>query len=97
MSEFQHLYDYREETTTRFVCILGKSLRRFDLALMSTNSFFGKKIVIDMQSGRSAILGPDDIAEEGYLEHAFKVTEQEADELREFLGDIVGTINFTDI
>ncbi|TCZ73017.1 DUF3055 domain-containing protein [Paenibacillus albiflavus] len=97
MSNFDFLYDYREETTTRFVCILGKSLRRFDLALMSTNSFFGKKIVIDLQSGRSAIIGPDDLKEEGYLEHVFKVTEEEAAELANFLEDIVGTVNFTDL
>jgi Protein of unknown function (DUF3055) len=97
MSNFDYLYDYREETTTRFVCVLGKSLRRFDLALMSTDSFFGKKIVIDLQSGRSAIIGPDDLKEEGYIEHAFKLKEEEAIELTAFLEEIVGPVTFTDL
>lgn len=96
MADFDYLYDYREETTARFVCLLGKSLRRFDLALISTDQFYGKKIVIDMQSGRSAIIGPDDLKEEGYLEYAFKITEEEAAELHSFLSEVVGTVNFTD-
>jgi len=97
LSQFDYLYDVREETTTRFVCILGKTLRRFDLAIMTTNHFYGKIIVIDLQSGRSAIIGPDDLEEEGYLEYAYQLTEAEADELRTFLRDIVGPVKFSDI
>jgi len=96
LSQFDYLYDVREETNARFICILGKSLRRFDLAIISTNHFYGKKIVIDIQSGRSAIIGPDDLAEEGYLEYIFNLTEEEAEELGTFLGEVVGTVNFTD-
>jgi hypothetical protein len=98
MSELDFLYDHTEETTTRFVCFVGgESMRRFDLAIMSTTRYFGKKIVIDLQSGRSAVIGPDDLAEEGYLEFAYKINEEEAKELEEFLYQIVGTVNFTDI
>jgi hypothetical protein len=97
MSEFDYLYDTTEQTSTRFVCFLGESMRRFDLAIMTTNRYYGKKIVIDLQSGRSAIIGPDDLEEEGYLEYAYKLTEEEAAELRTFLEQIVGTVNFTDI
>jgi len=96
LADFDYLYDEREETTTRFICILGKTLRRFDLALVSTNHFYGKKIVIDLQSGRSAIIGPDDLAEEGYIEFIFKLTAEEAEELTTFLEDVIGTVNFTD-
>jgi hypothetical protein len=96
MSEFDYLYDTTEQTSTRFVCFLGESMRRFDLAIMTTNRYYGKKIVIDLQSGRSAIIGPDDLEEEGYLEFAYKLTEEEAAELRAFLEQIVGTVNFTD-
>jgi hypothetical protein len=97
MSEFDYLYDHTEQTSTRFVCFFGESMRRFDLAIMTTNRYYGKKVIIDLQSGRSGIIGPDDLGEEGYLEFAFKLTEEEAAELRTFLEQIVGTINFTDI
>ncbi|MFD0677828.1 MULTISPECIES: DUF3055 domain-containing protein [unclassified Paenibacillus] len=97
MFDFDYLYDTNEETTTRFVCFVGTSLHRFDLAITNTNRFYGKKLITDLQSGKTAVIGPDDLQEEGYLEHVFKISEEEAGELTEFLSQIVGTINFTDI
>ncbi|MCR8633409.1 DUF3055 domain-containing protein [Paenibacillus radicis (ex Xue et al. 2023)] len=97
MFDFDYLYDTNEETTTRFVCFVGASLHRFDLAITNTNRFYGKKLITDLQSGKTAVIGPDDLQEEGYLEHVFKISEEEAGELTEFLSQIVGTINFTDI
>ena len=43
------------------------------------------------------MIGPDDLAEEGYLEHVFKINEEQAQELGEFLSQIIGSIHFTDI
>jgi hypothetical protein len=97
MYDFDYLYDTHEETTTRFVCFVGETMRRFDLAITNTNRFYGKKLVTDLQSGRTAVIGPDDLEEEGYLEHVYKITEEEAVELANFLSQIVGSINFTDI
>jgi hypothetical protein len=71
-------------------------VKRFDLAITSTNRFYGKKLVTDLQSGRTAIVGQDDLEEEGYLEHVFKLSEEEAADLNQFLGLVVGTVNFTD-
>ncbi|CAG7633032.1 DUF3055 domain-containing protein [Paenibacillus allorhizosphaerae] len=97
MTEFDFLYDGTEETKTRFVCVVGESLRRFDLAITSTNRFYGKMLVTDLQAGRTAVIGPDDLEEEGYLEHVYKLNEEEAAELKAFLSDVVGPISFTDI
>lgn len=82
------LYDETEETRTRFVSFMGES-SRFDLAITSTSRFYGKKLVINIQNGRGAIIGQDDLKEEGYLEYAFNVTEQEAEELKSFLVGII--------
>jgi hypothetical protein len=95
-TELQFLYDLTEETRTRFVCFFGNTCR-FDFAITTTTRFYGKKLVIDLQTGRTAIIGPDDLAEEGYLEHVYKLNEEEAEELRDFLAGIVGTVNFTDL
>lgn len=95
-SEFDFLYDHTEETKTRFVCLVGQSLTRFDLAITSTNRFYGKKLITDIQSGKTAIIGPDDLEIEGYLAHAYNLTEEQAEELTQFLQEVVGPINFSD-
>lgn len=87
-NEFFYLYDETEETHTRFVSFTGAGAR-FDLAIITTNRFYGKKLVINIQNGRSAILGEDDLDEEGYLEYAFQLSEEDANDLRNFLHTIV--------
>ncbi|TQK54250.1 DUF3055 family protein [Brevibacillus sp. AG162] len=79
-----YLYDEAEDTRTRFVSFTGETTR-FDLAITTTNRFYGKAIVINIQNGRSAIIGHDDLEEEGYLEFAFNLNEREAEELKAFL------------
>ncbi|OMF36013.1 cytosolic protein [Paenibacillus sp. FSL H8-0548] len=96
MPEFDFMSDLTEDTSTRFVTFIGPSLKRFDLAITSTSRFYGKKLVTDLQFGKTAIIGPDDLEEEGYLEYAFKITEEEAAELAQFLYFVVGTVHFTD-
>ncbi|UHA72337.1 DUF3055 domain-containing protein [Paenibacillus sp. 481] len=96
INELDFLSDSTEQTSTRFVTVIGNSMHRFDLAVTTTNRFYGKKLVTDLQSGLTAILGQDDLEEEGYLEHFYKLTEEEAEDLRQFLSLVVGEVNFTD-
>ncbi|RAU97601.1 cytosolic protein [Paenibacillus sp. YN15] len=96
-NQLDFLYDITEETSTRFVSFVGPSVKRFDLAIISTARFFGKKLVADLQTGKTAILGPDDLKEEEYLEHIYQLATDEAEELRAFLSEIIGDISFTDI
>ncbi|CAM3543087.1 DUF3055 domain-containing protein [Marinicrinis lubricantis] len=98
MSQFDFLSDSTEQTSTRFVCFIGEeSLHRFDLAITTTDRFYGKKLVTDLQSGRTAILGPDDLEEEGYLQHVYQLKEDEANELYQFLLLVVGPVHFSDL
>lgn len=96
LPDYDFMSDMTEETSTRFTTFITPGLKRFDLAVTTTNRFYGKKLVTDLQSGKTAIIGPDDLEEEGYLEFTFKLTEEEAAELSQFLYLIVGTVNFTD-
>ncbi len=82
------LYDDIEKTRTRFVSFIGEA-NRFDLAIISTDRFYGKVIVLDLQSHRYAIIGQDDLDEPGYLEHIYQLSEEDADELRNFLYTVV--------
>lgn len=88
MSERFFLYDDTEETKTRFISFVGEN-QRFDLALTTTDRHYGKQLVLDMQGNRFAIIGPDDLEEEGYLEYAFQLTEEDAAELRSFLYEVI--------
>lgn len=89
MTERFFLYDDAEETNTRFVSFMGEA-QRFDLAITTTSRHYGKKLVLDMQSNRFAILGSDDLETEGYLESVFQINdEEEGQELRDFLLEII--------
>ncbi|WP_155589963.1 DUF3055 domain-containing protein [Lysinibacillus cavernae] len=82
------LYDDVEDTKTRFVSFAGNKLR-YDLAILQSGRFFGKVLVMDIQFGRFAIIGPDDVEEPGYLEHVYNRTEEETIELREYLRELL--------
>ncbi len=88
MTERFFLYDDTEETKTRFISFLGKN-QRFDLALVQTDRHYGKMMVLDLQGSRFSIIGKDDLDEEGYLEYAFQLNEEDAEELRSFLSEII--------
>jgi hypothetical protein len=82
--DFMFLYDETENTKTRFVSFAGEEAR-YDLAIITTDRFYGKALVLDLQSNRFAIIGTDDLDEPGYLEHVYQLTESAAAELRQFL------------
>lgn len=94
LSDYDFMSDTTEQTTTRFVTFITPELNRFDLAIMTTERFYGKKLITNLQSGITAIIGPDDLAEKGYLERAYKLNEEEAAELGQFLYLVVGAVNF---
>lgn len=88
MTERFYLYDDTEETKTRYVSFMGEN-QRFDLAIMQTARYYGKSIVLDIQGSRFAIIGQDDLDEEGYLEYAYNLSEEDAAELRSFLRQLI--------
>jgi len=88
MTERLFLYDDTEETKTRFISFLGEN-QRFDLAIIRTDRHYGKYLVLNMQGNRFAIIGPDDLKEEGYLEYAFQLSEEDAAELHSVLSEII--------
>ena len=96
LPDYDFMSDSSEETTTRFITFITPGMKRFDLAITTTSRFDGKKLVTDLQSGKTAILGPDDLDEEGYLAYTYKISEEEAEELKQFLYFVIGTVHFTD-
>ena len=96
LKNFDFLSDTTEQTMTRFVTFISPGLHRFDLAIISTDRFYGKKMVIDLQSGRCGTLSHEDLEEEGVLENIFRITEEQASELAQFLMLVLGSAYYTD-
>lgn len=82
------LYDDVEDTKTRFVSFAGKT-QRYDLAILQSTRFYGKVLVLDIQFGRFAIIGADDVEEPGYLEQVYNRGEIETEDLRDYLRELL--------
>ncbi|UOF89124.1 DUF3055 domain-containing protein [Fodinisporobacter ferrooxydans] len=79
------MYDETEPTSTRYVGFVG-SYGRFDLAILQTNHFYGKKLVICLQTNRCAILDQSEAEHAPYIQEVFQLrSEEEAEELSNFL------------
>ena len=69
-----YLYDDEEQSQVQFV--------GFD-------RHYGKTLVLNMQTNKFGIIGTDDIEEEGYIAHILGVTEEEGDEIIEYLNEVI--------
>jgi Protein of unknown function (DUF3055) len=79
------LYDNTEQTSTRFIGFFGV-YGRYDVAVITTGQFYGKKLVCNVQTGRSAILDEADASNVPYLMKTFALdTAEEGTEFSEFL------------
>lgn len=87
MIEFDKFYDEHENVKVRFVGFSTDDVR-YDFGIVYTNMFFGKPLVVCMQTGRSTLLDASDVKDLEYLQRAFRIgTEQEAMHLAEFFAD----------
>lgn len=85
MSDEIILYEETENTNMKYISFIGASNARFDIAIIHTDRFYGKNLVIDLQSGKTAIIGEDDLEEPGFLEDTYNLSEDEAKDLYEYL------------
>ncbi|GGE80650.1 DUF3055 domain-containing protein [Priestia taiwanensis] len=88
MSERFYLYDQTSDTKTRFISFMGEE-QRHDFALLYSDQYYGKTVVLDIQRNRFAIIGHDDLNEPGYIEYAFQVDEAVAEEMTDFLREVI--------
>lgn len=86
---YDRLYDETEKSQVRFIGFTTDTTR-FDFAIVYTNMFFGKALVIDMQMGRSVLLSEDDTDNIDYLQKFFHIKNQEdTKELADFFKSIL--------
>ncbi len=85
---FDKLYDEQEQVKVRFVGFITEQ-NRYDFGIVYSAMFFGKPLVICMQTGRSALIDDRDIEHPEHLQHVFQIEYEQAYELAEFFSDIL--------
>lgn len=83
-----YLYDDDESSQVQFVGFVGE-YSRYDLMLIQTDRHFGKTMVLNMQTNKFGIIGIDDLEEEGYIAYILGVTENEGNEITEYLNQVI--------
>jgi transcriptional regulator of heat shock response len=94
MELFDKLYDEHENVKVRFIGFTTEQTR-YDFGIIYTNMFFGKPLVVCMQTGRSTLLDPKEIEDIEYLQNVFRIPDkQQAADLAEFFRDTLPQIPF---
>jgi hypothetical protein len=87
--------DEQENVNVRFVGFTTEQTR-FDFGIIYTNMFFGKPLVVCMQTGRSTLLDPRDLEDLDHLQTVFKIHDrQQAADLADFFAETLPSIPFT--
>jgi len=94
MEIFDKLYDEYENAKVRFIGFTTEDTR-YDFGIIYTNLFFGKPLVVCMQTGRSTLLDPKDVEDIDYLQTVFRISDkQQAENLAEFFSIALPSIPF---
>jgi Protein of unknown function (DUF3055) len=94
MEHFDHLYDESENAKVRFLGFASEGTRH-DFGIVFTHKFYGKPLVICMQTGQSTLLCSEDAVNPGYLQKVFRLdSESEAEALAQFFQECLPTISF---
>jgi len=96
MEHFDHLYDESENAKVRFLGFASERSRH-DFGIVYTHKFYGKPLVICMQTGQSTLLCSEDAVNPGYLQKIFRLdSASEAEALAQFFQEFLPTISFED-
>ncbi|MFB5660737.1 DUF3055 domain-containing protein [Alteribacillus sp. HJP-4] len=89
MEFFDKLYEEFETTGVRFVG-LSTEESRYDFGIVYTDMFFGKPLVICMQTGRSVLLGHEDTENEAFIKKSFRIeSDEDTKHLSEYFKEII--------
>ncbi|MGO4887943.1 DUF3055 domain-containing protein [Anaerobacillus sp. MEB173] len=84
MNLFERLYDEQENVKVQFIGFTTDEVR-YDFGIVYTNMFFGKPLVVCMQTGRSALLCAEEVKNTDHLQRIFNIKNpKEAEDLSIF-------------
>lgn len=94
MELFDKLYDEYENAKVRFIGFTTNDTR-YDFGIVYTNMFFGKPLVICMQTSRSTLLEQKDLEDLDHLQSVFKIpSKEQAMDLAEFFKEELPEVPF---
>jgi hypothetical protein len=94
MDLFEKLYDEHEKVGVRFVGFTTENAR-YDFGIIYTNMFFGKPLVVCMQTGRSSLLDSNDLENIDHLQQVFRIPNKEqATDLADFFKESIPVVPF---
>ncbi len=73
---FEHMYDDMENTKVRFVGFTSEN-DRYDFGIVFTSKFYGKPLVVCMQTGRSALFSAEDAKVIDNIKNKFMIQDEE--------------------
>ncbi|MDF2945813.1 MAG: hypothetical protein K0S51_492 [Bacillales bacterium] len=92
---YQKLYEEQENSKVRFIGFTTDNIR-YDFGIIYTSMFFGKPLVVCMQTGRSSLMDQNDVDNAELLKELFQLKNlEEANELSEILRDFVPALEFS--
>lgn len=92
MEHYDHLYEESENANVRFLGFVSEGTRH-DFGIVFTHKFYGKPLVICMQTGQSTLLSSEDAVSPGYLQKIFRLdSESEAEALAQFFQEYLPTV-----
>lgn len=95
MNLFEKLYDEHENVKVRFTGFTTENAR-YDFGVVYSSLFFGKPLVVCMQTGRSTLLEPNDLENIDHLQQVFRIgNEEQAVDLVEFFHEILPAAPFS--
>ncbi|WP_078430617.1 DUF3055 domain-containing protein [Alkalihalobacterium alkalinitrilicum] len=92
MNLFERLYDEQENVKVQFIGFTTDDVR-YDFGIVYTNMFFGKPLVVCMQTGRSGLLCADDVKNVDHIQKVFHIrSAKEAEDLATFFEQTLPTM-----
>ena len=87
MNPYERLYDESEQARVRFFGFISENCR-YDFGIVYTRMFFGKPLVVCMQTGRSTLLSGEDLDNLEYIQNVFNLSSRkESQEVSVFLSN----------
>lgn len=94
MDHYENLYEVTETAKVRFLGFVTDRTRH-DFGIVYTHKFYGKPLVICMQTGQSTLLSSEDADNPAYLQKVFRLNcPDEAAALSSFFQECLPTIPF---
>ncbi|NGQ93650.1 DUF3055 domain-containing protein [Brevibacillus sp. SYP-B805] len=96
MERYDNLYDVTETAQVRFIG-LASAETRHDFGIVFTQRFYGKPLVICLQTGQSTLLSSEDEIDPQFLLKRFRLQSlEEAEALAQYLREHLPSMPFAD-